>query len=210
MYNRLIHQFISAQGSARVTNRESSPRPAASEVRPSVTLAVTAVFAALIAVGTMILIPVPKPLAEITLAPAIYLALAALTDKWTAFNAVAIGSFIGETINGVAYGYPLIFSFGIVWARAPEALIVNWARHKGTKMLALAMGAATVFETLGFFFPDWVFYAYGLFQYGTPSDIYSAFIAAAPDFGTLLDLLFIPVAFILIRAAGPAFKRLGF
>ena len=174
------------------------------------TLAVTAVFAALIAAGTMIAIPMPKPLAEITVAPAIYLALAALTDKWTAFNAIAIGSYIGETINGVSYGYPLIYSFGIVWARAPEALIVNWARSRGTKVLVLAMGAATVFETLAFFFPDWLFYAYGLFQYGSPTDAYSAFVLAATDFGTLLDLAFIPVAFILIRAAKPAFRRLGF
>jgi len=175
-----------------------------------VTIAVTAVFGALIAVGTMILIPAPKPLAEITLAPAAYLALAALTDKWTAFNAIAIGSFIGETINGVAFGYPLIFSFGIVWARAPEALIVNWAKGKGTRLLIAAMAGATVFETLAFFFPDWAFYTYGLFQYGSPKDVVTAFGAAAPDFGTLADLVFIPVALVLIRAAKPAFKRLGF
>jgi len=77
--------------------------------RPSVTLAVTAVFAALIALGTMIIVPLPKPLAELTLAPAIYFALAALSDRWTAFGATAIGSFIGETINGTLYGYPLIY-----------------------------------------------------------------------------------------------------
>lgn len=167
-------------------------------------------FAALVAVGTILVIPLPKPLAELTLAPAIYLALAALTDKWTAFNAIAIGSFIGETINGVTYAYPLIFSFGIVWARAPEALIVNWAKKRGTKLLVVAMALATVFETLAFFFPDWLFYAYGLFQYGSPTDSTTAFWAAAPDFGTLVDLAFIPVALALIRAAKPAFKRLGF
>lgn len=158
----------------------------------------------------MIIIPLPKPLAEITLAPAIYLALAALTDKWTAFNAIAIGSFIGETINGQLYGYPLIYSFGIVWARAPEALIVSWAKGKGTKVLVAAMVAATVFETLAFFFPDWAFYTYGLFQYGSPTDVLSGLGLAAFDFWTLLDLAFIPVALVLIRAARPAFKRLGF
>ena len=179
-------------------------------MRPSIVIAVTAVFAALIAVGTMIAIPVPKPLAEITIAPAIYLALAALSDRWTAFNAIAIGSFIGETINSMLYGYPLIYSFGIVWARAPEALIVAWASKRGTRTLVAAMAGATVFETLGFFFPDWAFYYYGLFQYGTPTTIYLAFTAAASDFGTLLDLAFIPVAIILIRQARPAFKRLGF
>ncbi len=69
---------------------------------PSVTLAATAVFSALIALGTMIIIPLPKPLAELTLAPAIYLALAVLSDRWTAFNATAIGSFIGDDF-GLAY-----------------------------------------------------------------------------------------------------------
>ena len=152
----------------------------------------------------------PKPLAEITVAPAIYLALAALSDRWTAFNAIAIGSFIGETLNGISYGYPLIYSFGIVWARAPEALLVNWARKRGTRTLVAAMVGATVFETLGFFFPDWAFYYYGLFQYGSPATLYQALGYAAADFGTLLDLAFIPVALILIRAAKPAFRRLGF
>ncbi len=181
------------------------------EARPSITLAVTAVFSALIAVGTMIAIPFPKPLAEITLAPAIYLSLAVLADRWTAFNATAIGSFIGESINGALYGYPFIYSFGIVWARAPEALIVSWASKRGTKTLVAAMVGATVFETLAFFFSDWAFYAYGLFQYGNSNlGLSSGFAAASPDFLTMLDLLFVPVALVLIRAARPAFRRLGF
>ncbi len=185
---------------------------AAAPVKPrtSVVLAVTAVFSALIAVGTMIIIPLPKPLAEITLAPAIYLALAVLSDRWTAFNATAIGSFIGESVNGALYGYPLIYSFGMVWARAPEVLIVSWARNKGERTLALAMGAATVFETLAFFFPDWAFYLYGLFQYGSPTNVTAALLTASADFGTLVDLVFIPVAILIVRRARPAFRRLGF
>ncbi len=182
----------------------------AAKPRTSVLLATTAVFSALIAVGTIIAIPLPKPLAEITLAPAIYLALAVLSDRWTAFNATAIGSFIGESVNGAFYGYPLIYSFGMVWARAPEVLIVAWARNKGERTLVLAMAAATVFETLAFFFPDWAFYLYGLFQYGSPTDVTSAFLAASADFGTMVDLVFIPVALLIIRRAGPAFHRLGF
>ena len=93
-------------------------------MKPSVTLAVTAVFAALIAVGTMIAIPLPKPLAELTLAPAVYLALAALTDKWTAFNAIAIGSFLGETLNGVIYGMKIIYNIVNVYTISAIAMIV--------------------------------------------------------------------------------------
>ncbi len=193
-----------------MTGNAGAASSGVSRPRTSVVLAVTAVFSALIAVCTMIIIPLPKPLAEITLAPAVYLALAVLSDRWTAFNATAIGSFIGESVNGALYGYPLIYSFGMVWARAPEVLIVAWARNKGERALAIAMAAATVFETLAFFFPDWAFYLYGLFQYGAPSDVTTAFLTASADFGTMADLVFIPVAILIVRRARPAFRRLGF
>ena len=174
------------------------------------TLAVIAVFSALIAVGTIAAIPLPYPLYEITLSPPIYLALAVLVDSATAFDATAIGGFLGEAINiTIRPGSP-IYPFGMVWARGPEVFIVAWAKGKGERTLAYAMVAATVFETLAFFFPDWIFYIYGLFQYGSPTDVWTAFVYAAPDFGTLLDLAFIPVAILIVRRARPAFRRLGF
>jgi len=176
----------------------------------STTLAVIAVFSALITVGTVLAIPLPFPLYEITLSPPIYLALAAMVDTSTAFDATAIGGFLGEAINISFRGGSPIYPFGMVWARGPEVFIVAWARNKGEKALAVAMAAATVFETLAFFFPDWAFYAYGLFQYGSPTGIGSAFGLAAFDFGTLADLAFIPVAILIIRRARPAFRRLGY
>lgn len=196
-------------------DNSAAPPVVAVKPRASVTLAVTAVFSALIAVGTTIIIPLPKPLAELTLAPAIYLALAVLSDKWTAFGATAIGSFIGETINGALYGYPIIYSFGMVWARAPEVLIVAWARKRGTKTLAVAMVGATVYETLAFFFSDWAFYVYGLFGYVCNNGfvcagVWDAYALASLDFLTMLDLIFIPVAIAIIWAARPSFRRLGF
>ena len=71
------------------------------------------------------------------------------------------------------------------------------------------MVIATVFETLAFFFPDWLFYSYGLFQYSVGTS-QSALGLALFDFGTLIDLIWIPVAFVIIYSAAPAFKRLGF
>ena len=182
------------------------------EGRPAVNvrLAVTAVFAALIALATFLSIPVPQPLYEITWAPAIYLALAVLTDKWTAFSATAIGGFIGEAVNVAYKGGSPIYPFGIVWARGPEIFIVVWGAQKGRGWLAASMVIATVFETLAFFFPDWIFYTYGLFQYGSPVSVYQGFVTAASDFGTLVDFAWIPVAFGIIYAAAPAFRRLGF
>lgn len=175
----------------------------------NVRIAVTAAFASLIAVGTFFSIPVPQPLYEITWSPAIYLALSVFVDSGTAFSATAIGGFIGEAINIAYKGGSPIYPFGMVWARGPEVLIVAWGARKGNKWLAASMVIATVFETLAFFFPDWLFYNYGLFQYSVPSGS-TALGLAAFDFGTLVDLAWIPVAFGIIYAAGPAFRRLGF
>ncbi|MGD0319253.1 MAG: hypothetical protein ABSB56_06130 [Nitrososphaerales archaeon] len=179
--------------------------------RPSVALAVVIVFSALIAIGTFLSIKLPLgPLGEITWSPPIYMALAVLAGPLVGAEATAVGSFIGESLNVVWFGWPPIYAPGMVWARAPEALIIGWARKKGTKTLVASMVLATVFETLAFFFPDWLFYTYGVFGYGSPVSVSKGFVTALPDFLTLFDLVFIPVAFILIRAARPSFKRLGF
>jgi len=177
---------------------------------PSLTLAVVIVFSALIAISTFLSIKLPEPLGEITWAPPIYMALTVLAGPLVGAEATAIGSFIGESLNVAWFGWPAIYAPGIVWARAPEALIIGWARKKGTKTLVASMVLATVFETLGFFFPDWLFYTYGVFGYGSPVSVSKGFIAASPDFLTLLDLVFIPLAFLLVRAARPSFRRLGF
>jgi hypothetical protein len=178
---------------------------------PSVTLAVVIVFSALIAISTFLSIKLPfPPLGEITWAPPIYMALAVLAGPLVGAEATAIGSFIGESLNVAWFGWPAIYAPGIVWARAPEALIIGWARKRGTKTLVASMVLATVFETLAFFFPDGLFYTYGVFGYGSPVSLSKGFATALPDFLTLLDLAFIPVAFLLIHAARPSFRRLGF
>ena len=185
--------------------------PISAKPTKSVLLATIVVFAALIAVGTILSIPLPPPLYEITWAPAIYMALSAMVDPVTSGSAIGIGSFIGEAYN-ITFkgGGSPIYPFGMLWARVPEAFIIGWARNRGRRTLVLAMVGATAFETLAFFFPDWLFYTFGLFQYGSPTTVISAFYTASTDFATLLDLAYIPVSLVLIRAARPAFKRLGF
>ena len=176
----------------------------------SMRLALVSVFSALIAACTIIAVPLPKPVFEITLAPAVYFALAVLAYKWDAFTATAIGGFTGELYNVATRGGLPIYPFGMVWARAPEVLIIAWAARRGTRTLAAAMAVATVYETFAFLIPDWLFYSWGLFGYGSPSGLYSGFIAALPDLATFADLAFIPVAFAIIAAAGPTFRRLGY
>jgi len=182
----------------------------AGRVSASVKLAVVIVFSALIALGTFLSIKLPVPLGEITWAPPVYMALSILVDPWTSFTATAVGSFIGETLNIAYLGWPAIYAPGIVWARAPEALIIGWARKRGVKAMVATMVLATGFETVMFFFPDSFFYTYGLFGYGSATTWAQGFIDAGTDLLTMLDLAFIPVALILIKAARPAFRRLGF
>jgi hypothetical protein len=176
----------------------------------SVDLAVIIVFSSLIALGTFLSIKLPTPLGEITWAPPIYMALSVLAGPYVGAAATGVGSFVGESLNVAFLGWPAIYAPGIVWARAPEALIIGWARKRGTKTLVATMVLATVFETFAFFFPDWFFYTYGLFGYGSAVSVTTGFYTAASDFLTLLDLAFIPVALLLIRSARPAFRRLGF
>lgn len=168
-------------------------------------------FAALIALTTVVSIPMPPPLAEITLAPPVYLALGYLVDRKSSFTATALGSFIGEAINLLTRpGYLPIYPFGMVWARGPEALIVSYSKGRSMKFVAFTMFLATIYETVAFLIPDGLFYAYGLFQYGNAVGFAEGFTLALWDLGTLADLLFIPIALGIIKAVQPTFRRLGF
>ncbi|MCL4355671.1 MAG: hypothetical protein JRM76_04875 [Nitrososphaerota archaeon] len=190
---------------------ETGPRPAgAPGVRPSIKLSVVTVFSALITASVVFSIPLPPPVYEITWSPAIIMVLAVLIDVPTAAAATGIGGFIGEAYN-VAFkgGGSPIYPFGMIWARVPEVIIIAWARNRGTKTLVAAMVCATVFETLAFFFSDWFFYAYGLFSYSVPAG-QSPLGLASFDFATMVDLVYIPAALAIIRAAAPAFRKLGF
>jgi hypothetical protein len=179
--------------------------------RPTVKLAVIIVFSALITLGTVLSLKLPQPLYEVTFAPPIYFALAMMTDPLTAFSATALGSFLGEWVN-ITYisPGPPIYAVAMIWARGPEALMVSWARKRSRKTLVWVMVGATVFETAGFFFPDWLFYTYGLFSYGAPTSAASALVASLSDLGTMVDLVFIPLAFIIADRARASFGRLGF
>lgn len=167
-------------------------------------------FSSLVALSTSLAIPLPPPLFEITWSPPIYMALSVLVGPWPAFLATGLGSVVGEGYNVATRGGPPIFVLGILWARAPEALIIGYARKKDGVTLGVIMGLATVYETLAFLIPDWLFYSYGLFGYGSPTNLKTGFLTALPDLLTIVDVVYVPLAFGIIRAAAPAFRRLGF
>ncbi len=76
------------------------------------------------------------------------------------------------------------------------------------------MALATIYETVAFFLIDWPIYSFTVFYatfYCSQSPCYSAgltqgFFLAAFDFGTLIDLVWIPVALALIVGVRRAFN----
>jgi hypothetical protein len=187
---------------------------------PTLTIARVGAFSALVAVGTILSnvlfgFALPPPLSEITLAPAFYMAIAALFSRRVSFWSTAIGSAVGETINIFLFGeapgvFALTYVPGIILARAPEALIIFRFRQGTLQRLATGMGMATVFETVVFFLIDWPVYSLTAFYCPSSpcgsSGLVAGFWLAAFDFGTLVDLVWIPVAIALVIAARRAFN----
>ena len=151
--------------------------------RASVKLAFTAVMSALIAVTTMMAIPMPPPLSTITLAPIAIFTTAILMGPWIGLVATAIGSGLGF-LAGVSIGtvvvlpaFLYVFFWGIIIARAPMGLGVGLLRK--TSELA-AMIAGVLIETVIFFVADW--YLFG-------------FAGALITLGTLVDLVYVPITY---------------
>jgi uncharacterized membrane protein len=151
-------------------------------------VALTSVFAALIAVTTMIAIPMPPPLSTITLAPIIIFVTGILLGPSAGLISSAIGSAVGY-LAGTSIGTIMVFPgylywylFGIVIARGPMGLGVGLLRKKNE---IIAMTVGVIVETLIFFTID--VYLFGV-------------ILALADFGTLVDLIFVPIAYTILMA----------
>jgi hypothetical protein len=177
-------------------------------------------FSALVAVGTLISnllfgVTLPPPLGEITAAPAFYMAIAVLFSRKVSFWSTAIGSAVGEAVSIFVLGqvpavFALTFIPGIVLARAPETLIIHRFRDATRRVLAFGMVLATIFETVVFFLIDWPVYSFTSFYCAGPtcssSGLFGGFVAAALDFATIIDVVWIPVALILVVAAQRSFR----
>jgi hypothetical protein len=177
-------------------------------------------FSALVAVGTLISnllfgVTLPPPLGEITAAPAFYMAIAVLFSRKVSFWSIAIGSAVGEAVSIFVLGqvpaaFALTFIPGIVLARAPESLIIYRFRDGTRRVLAFGMVLATIFETVVFFLIDWPVYSFTSFYCTDPTctslGLFGGFLAAAPDFATMIDVVWVPVALILAVAARRSFR----
>ena len=155
--------------------------------RATVRLAATAVMAALIAVTTVLAIPMPPPLSTITLAPIAIFVVGILMGPLSALVSSAIGSGLGflagasiGTIS-VPPGFFSIFLLGIILARGPMGFTVGQLR-KVDEVAAMAMGVLV--ETAIFFIMDW--YLFG-------------FSVSLITLGTLIDLVFVSVGYLSLK-----------
>ncbi len=151
-------------------------------------VALTSIMAALIAVTTIIAIPMPPPLSTITLAPIIIFVAGILLGPSAGLVSSVIGSAVGFMAGSsigtimVMPGYLYWYLFGIVIARGPMGFSVGLLRKKN-EIFAMIVGV--VVETLIFF----------------AIDVYLIGIALAVfDFGTLVDLVFVPIAYTILIA----------
>jgi uncharacterized membrane protein len=157
-------------------------------ISPSKKAALTGIMSALIAVTTIIAIPLPPPLSTINLAPIIIFIVSILLGASIGVTATAIGCSIGYLAGTsvgtivVPPGFLYIYLVGLVVARVPMALVVGLMRKK-SEIAGMVLGVTV--ETLIFFTID--FSLFGI-----------AF--AVFDFGTFVDLLFVPVTFAVLVA----------
>ena len=155
--------------------------------RASLKLAFTAVMSALIAVTTMIAIPMPPPLSTITLAPIAIFITAILMGPWIGLVATAIGSGLGflagASIGTIAVlpAFFYVFLGGIIIARSPMGFGVGLLR-KTNELAAMTVGV--LIETVIFFVADW--YLFG-------------FAIALITLGTLVDLVYVPITYGILQ-----------
>ncbi len=154
--------------------------------RASVRLALTAVMSALIAVTTVIAIPMPPPLSTLNFAPAVIFITSILMGPWIGLVAATIGSglgFIGGASLGTIApppGFFYVFLWGIIIARGPMGFGVG-ALRKTNELAAMTVGV--LIETIIFFLADW--YLFG-------------FEISLVTLGTLIDLIHVPIASIVL------------
>ena len=162
-------------------------------------LAFIAVMAALTTLSNLIMIPMPKPLAEYDLSPVLTYTIGVLVDPITATVIVALAMMLGTGYKVMTFGFPIVFVFGAMLVRGLEAglisVLVRMRKEEETSTVSMweiaAMVIGVVFETLGFFVLDWYLFGWGV---------------ALTVLPTIVDAVFIPVAIGVVVAVR---KRLG-
>ena len=148
---------------------------------PSIKVALTGVMAALVAVTTIIAIPLPPPLSTINLAPIVIFVVSILLGPIAGVSATVIGCGIGylagTSLGTIAIppGFLYIYLLGLIAARVPMALMAGVLRKK-SEIAGMTLGV--VVETA-------IFFAIDLFLFGIAFAVF--------DLGVLIDLIFVPI-----------------
>ena len=151
-------------------------------------VALTGVMSALIAVTTIVAIPLPPPLSTINLAPVIIFAVCILLGPRVGLTCTVIGCGIGYLAGTslgtiiVPPGFLYIYLVGLVAARGPMALAVGGLRKK-SEVAGMVLGV--VIETAVFFSIDFFLFGIGF---------------AVFDLGTFVDLVFVPITVAVLIA----------
>jgi uncharacterized membrane protein len=178
-----LNQIILAEGKNTNSDIKSAINAASSKKA-----ALTAIMSALIAVTTLIAIPLPPPLSTINLAPVIIFVVSILVGAGIGATATAFGCAIGYLAGTslgtilIPPGFVEIYLVGLVAARTPMALTTGFLRKKSE---IAGMTLSVVVETLIFFFID-------LFLFG--------FAIAIFDFGVFIDLVSVPITLAVLLA----------
>ncbi len=162
-------------------------------------LALFAVMTAVTVVANLIMVPMPQPLAQYDASPILIYALGVLMDPLLAGATVATAMGIGVGYKMVTLGFPPVFVVGAMLVRGLEAILISalvrWRKGDPPKTVGrweiAAMGIGCVWETAGFLTLDWILFGPGL---------------ALIDLATLVDLIFVPVAVVVVAAVR---SRLG-
>jgi uncharacterized membrane protein len=178
-----LNQVILAEGNQMKTNTDSIN---SRYNRSSTKVALSAVMAALIAVTTIIAIPLPPPLSTINLAPIVIFVASILLGPIAGVSATAIGCGIGylagTSLGTIAIppGFLFIYLVGLIAARVPMAAFAGSFR-KRSEIAGMTVGV--VIETS-------VFFAIDLFLFGIAFAIF--------DLAVLVDLVFVPVTLMVL------------
>lgn len=157
-----------------------------------------AILSALLVVMTFLLkIPLPQPLFYWGLAPILIYTVGIMFRPWIAFLICALGSVLGEWFNCLVAGCGAelpIYLLGMLVARGLEGALISALRHWNE---IGAMIAGGLWEFFGFLLIGGIYYGVVL---ELATEFWLPFY-----FGTLLDLLLIPVAVALNKALRAAF-----
>ncbi len=162
-------------------------------------LALFTIMTAVTVVANLIMVPMPQPLAQYDASPVLIYALGVLLDPLMAGATIAAAMGIGVSYKMITLGFPPVFVVGAMLVRGIEALLISYLvrmrKGKNPKTVSrweiAAMCGGCVWETVGFLSLDWVLFGIGL---------------ALIDLATLVDVIFVPVAIVVITGVR---SRLG-